>query len=295
MADQVHINSNDIIEAELRKRAERVEGIMNANLLTYTGPIDDYLAVLIKKALEMIKRKKRRLVVNLETYGGYIESAERIANMLRHHYSFVDFVVTSFAMSAGTVLVMAGDNIYMDYSATLGPIDPQLPRPDRGDITVPALGYLEQYQRLIEKSRDGTISPAELAYLLQNFDPGELYAYEQARDLSIALLEEWLVKYKFKNWKVTEDQKIAVSTAMKRKRAAEIARKLNDTKRWHSHSRGITMQVARHDLKLMINDLDDTPDIRDALANYNNLLIDYRMRQGHQQFVIDWVGGYFGN
>jgi len=33
--------------------------------------------------------------------------------------------------------------------------------------------------------------------LIQGFDQGELYYYEQARELSIALLKEWLVKYKF--------------------------------------------------------------------------------------------------
>ena len=31
-----------------------------------------------------------------------------------------------FAMSAGTILVMSGDDIYMDYYAVLGPIDPQV-------------------------------------------------------------------------------------------------------------------------------------------------------------------------
>lgn len=294
MADPVHMSSNEIIEAELRRRAEDVERLMDANFVTYGGPIDEAHGSVLKPALEEIKNRRKRLVVNLETSGGYIESAERMANTLRHHYRTVDFVVTSYAMSAGTVLVMSGDNIFMDYSATLGPIDPQLPRPG-GGLYVPALGYLEQYQRLIDKSKDGTLTPAELAYLIQNFDPGELYAYEQARDLSIALLEEWLVKYKFKNWKTTETRDIRVTREMKKGRAEEIARKLNDTKRWHSHSRGISMQVARRELKLQIEDLDDAPEVRDALASYNKLLMDYRMRRDHMSFVIDWVGGYHGH
>lgn len=293
VADSVHISSNAIIEAELRKRAQDVEGLVKANFLTFIGPIDEPHGAVLKTAMEAITNRKRRLVVNLETNGGYIESAERMANVLRHHYRIVDFVVTTYAMSAGTVLVMAGDSIFMDYSATLGPIDPQIPRP--GGPYVPALGYLEQYRRLIEKSVKGTLAPAELAYLIQNFDPGELYAYEQARELSIALLEEWLVKYKFKNWKVTETKGLPVTRDMKKDRAAEIARKLNDTKRWHSHSRGISMQVARRDLRLRIDDLDETPDVRDALASYNNLLFDYRMRRSHFDFAIDWVGGYYGH
>jgi hypothetical protein len=98
-------------------------------------------------------------------------------------------------MSAGTVLVMSGDAIHMDYASVLGPIDPQV---QRGDQLVPALGHLEQYQRLIDKSGAGTLTTAELVYLVQNFDAAELYRYEQERELSIALLEEWLVNFKFK-------------------------------------------------------------------------------------------------
>ncbi len=290
MADP--LNANLIIEKAIRQQAEKVEDLLTANVLTYIGPVDDGAHAFLKFAVESISIRRRRLVVCLETHGGFIESAERIANTLRHHYRYVDFVVTTFAMSAGTVLVMCGDNIYMDYSATLGPIDPQLPRSNK---MVPALGYLEQYERLIEKSRDGSMTPAELAYLLQHFDPAELYQYEQARDLSIALLEEWLVRYKFRNWKVTEKRGIPVTMAMKRERAADIAKLLCDTKRWHSHSRGISMQVARQDLNLQIADLDDNIEVRDAIRSYHTLLLDYRMKQGHHRMTLDWVGGYHGH
>jgi hypothetical protein len=287
-------SSNAIIESEIRQRAAAVEDLMGANVLSYVGPINDQAQTLLKFAVESINPRQRRLVVLLETNGGYIEAAERIANTFRHHFRVVDFVVTTFAMSAGTVLVMSGDNIYMDYAATLGPIDPQLPRPGSG-MFVPALGYLEQYNRLIDKSRNGTLAPAELAYLLQNFDPGELYQFEQARELSIALLKEWLVTYKFKNWKVTEKRGVRVTAAMKRDRAAEIGAKLSDTQRWHSHSRGISMQVIRRDLNLQIFDLDDEPQMREAVTAYADLLTDYRLRRGHDYFSIDWIGGYHGH
>ena len=197
-------------------------------------------------------------------------------------------------MSAGTVLVMSGDAIYMDYAATLGPIDPQLARPN-SRLYVPALGYLQQFQRLIDKSAKGTLTDAELHYLLRNFDPAELYQYEQARDLSIALLKEWLVKYKFKNWRVTADTKTKVTPAMRRARAEEIATRLNDTEHWHSHSRGISMVVARRDLKLLINDIDENAKLSNALREYNTLLLDYRMKRGHDYFAVVWPGGYHGH
>ena len=69
-------------------------------------------------------------MVILETSGGYVDTARRIAETLRHHYDHVDFIVASHAMSAGTVLAMSGDAIFMDYYSVLGPIDPQIPRED---------------------------------------------------------------------------------------------------------------------------------------------------------------------
>jgi len=155
-------SANELVEHEIRERASRVEAILGCNVLTYVGPINDGAQGVLKYAVEAIPVKRRRLVVCLETYGGFIESAERIANTLRHHYRVVDFVVTTFAMSAGTVLVMSGDDVYMDYSATLGPIDPQLPRGD-GLMPVPALGYLRQFEQLIKRSQDGQLTQAEMA------------------------------------------------------------------------------------------------------------------------------------
>jgi hypothetical protein len=42
---------------------------------------------------------------------------------------------------------------------------------------VPALGYLEQYDRLIKKANSGQISVAEVQLLINGFDQAELYQY----------------------------------------------------------------------------------------------------------------------
>ncbi len=284
---------NFIIEQELDQRAEAVEAAANADLLAYIGPIYESAGDQIKDAVEATsgRRRRRALIVLLETSGGYIVVAERIALILRHHYKRVDFVVPSYAMSAGTVLVMSGDTIHMDYASRLGPIDPQV---QRGEGLVPALGYLEWYERLIQKSADGTLTTAELMYLTQNFDAAELYRYEQERELSIALLEEWLVKYKFKNWKITETSKTRVTAQMRKNRAREIATKLNNTKHWHSHGRGIPMEVVRRDLKLLIDDFGANPKLRLPIHDYYRLLMDYKMRRSHYDFVLHRKGSYAG-
>ncbi len=59
---------------------------------------------------------------------------------------------------------MSGVKIFMDYSSSLGPIDPQV---YNGTNWVPALGYLDKVEELIDKSVKGTLSQAELVMLTQ--------------------------------------------------------------------------------------------------------------------------------
>lgn len=284
-------DSNRIIEQQLDDRVEAVEAAASADVFTYLGMLHPVIFDDVKDAIEAIKGRRRELLVILETPGGYMDVTERIARVFRHHYRRVTFLVPSYAMSAGTVLVMSGDAIYMDYASVLGPIDPQL---ERGDVQVPALGYLEMYDRLIEKPREGTLTTAELAYLVQRFDPAELYRYEQERELSIALLEDWLEKFKFKNWKETETKKKKVTREMRKKRAREIAEKLNKTDHWHSHNRGIPMEVLRKDLKLLVDDFSEDEDLNQSVHDYYRLLKDYISRRGHTLFTIHRRGQYAG-
>ena len=208
-----------------------------------------------------------------------------MVNIIRRHYKEVNFIVPDFAMSAGTILCMSGDSIYMDYSSYLGPIDPQI---QVGDQFVPALGYLDKVNELIEKSRLGILTDAEFV-LLQNQDLAKLRSYEQAKDLSISLLKEWLVQYKFKNWEnhQSNPDKIGSTVTLKEKedRAIEIARQLNDNTLWNSHGRGIGMQKLRETLKLKIDDLDDDKELKKKVRIYNDLVCDYCDKQGSGLFL----------
>ena len=76
----------------------------------------------------------------------------------------------------------------MDHLSCLGPIDPQI---ERDDKLVPALSYLNQFERLNAKAAQGQLTTAEYA-LLDKLDLGELYQFEQARELSVELLIKWL-------------------------------------------------------------------------------------------------------
>jgi len=286
-----HTVPEKLVETQLDEYLGELERLWVGDVFTYKGPILDGADDLIRDEIDEIPNKKDCVFVILETSGGYIEVAQRIADLLRHFYQCVEFVVPNACMSAGTVLAMSGNAIHMDYYSVLGPIDPQVQRSDDGAL-IPALGYLAKYQELIEKDKSpGGLTAAEITYLVQRFDPAELYSYEQARELSISLLKEWLVKYKFRNWTVTSTQKKVVTPEMKQARAEEIAKALGDTERWHSHSRGISMAVMDRDVNLQIEDLEKSPEAYRTLRQYYKLLKGYLMRRG-QWGVLHRRGHY---
>jgi hypothetical protein len=280
MAKPTPANSNELVESQLDALAIDLENHLNADVLSYSGPIISGSDGIVRYGIESRTTKRDKLAVVLETPGGYIETVHRIVDTMRHHYKIVDFFIPDRAMSAGTVLAMSGDSIYMNYYSILGPIDPQVKRGD-GKGMVPALGYLVQFERLMKKAQSTKLNTAEMTFLVEKFDPAELYDYEQARELSISLLIEWLVKYKFKDWTRTATRNLRVTEKMRARRAGEIAKALNDTGRWHSHGRGISMAVLRDQLKLRIEDIDDDPDLADKLSVYHRFLVDYTTRRGH--------------
>lgn len=62
----------------------------------------------------------------LHTPGGLVLATEQIARALVRHRAKVTVFVPHYAMSGGTMLALAADEIVMDENAVLGPVDPQL-------------------------------------------------------------------------------------------------------------------------------------------------------------------------
>jgi serine dehydrogenase proteinase len=284
MAAPIPSDANEFLESQLDERIKEIEKYFSADALSFSGPIlfgvDNLIRIAIEKKKENANTNRDKLIVILTTTGGYIEVVQRIVDTLRQHYNTIDFIIPNYAYSAGTVLVMSGDSIYMDYYARLGPIDPQVE--NLSGKMVPALGYLEQYSRLITKANEGKITAAEIQLLVNSFDQAELYQYEQARELSIALLKEWLVKYKFKNWIKTKTRGKRVTQRMRTTRAGQIAKDLNKTEKWHVHGHGISMEVLRRDLRLKIDDFGENQKLDDKIRKYYNLLDDYMIKRGNK-------------
>ena len=69
---------------------------------------------------------ERPIEIILHTPGGLVLAAQQIAAALADHTAKVTAVVPHYAMSGGTLIALAADEIVLDAHAALGPVDPQL-------------------------------------------------------------------------------------------------------------------------------------------------------------------------
>jgi ClpP class serine protease len=85
--------------------------------------IDDSEAVL--RAIRLTP-PEQPIDVILHTPGGLVLAAEQIAKALVERKGKVTVFVPHYAMSGGTLIALAADEIVMDPNAVLGPVDPQI-------------------------------------------------------------------------------------------------------------------------------------------------------------------------
>lgn len=66
----------------------------------------------------------------LHTPGGYALAAQMMAMAIKFHRGKVTVMVPFYAMSGGSLMSLAADEIRMEKYSVLGPVDPQIPTPD---------------------------------------------------------------------------------------------------------------------------------------------------------------------
>ncbi|MGA8056118.1 MAG: hypothetical protein WCA12_20055 [Burkholderiales bacterium] len=143
----------------------------------------------------------------LHTPGGLVLAAEQIARALLEHPGKVTVFVPHYAMSGGTLVALAANEIVMDPNAVLGPVDPQLGN-------APAASILKAVeQKPVERISDQTLILADVARKAQN----------QVREVVTELLAE--------------------SKQVPHERAPELAKMLSEG-RW-THDFPINVKTAR--------------------------------------------------
>lgn len=92
-------------------------------------PLGSYISIEDSEAiLRAIRRTPKDVPIDLilHTPGGLVLAATQIAKALADHPARVTVIVPHYAMSGGTLIALAADQILMDSNAVLGPVDPQI-------------------------------------------------------------------------------------------------------------------------------------------------------------------------
>ncbi|RLE81282.1 MAG: hypothetical protein DRJ52_04505 [Thermoprotei archaeon] len=98
----------------------------------------------------------------LHTPGGLVLAAAQIAQALKSHPAKKIVIIPHYAMSGGTLIALAADEIWMDPHAVLGPLDPQLSI--KPGLAVPAPSLLKVVkEKGPEKVSDETLLLADVA------------------------------------------------------------------------------------------------------------------------------------
>jgi len=206
--------------------------------------------------------------VILETPGGSGEVAEEIVRLLHDKYDDVAFIVPGWAKSAGTIMVMSGDEILMGSTSALGPIDAQIGWQGKVFSADALIEGMDKIKREVEDT--GTLNKAYIP-MLSNISPGELQHAEDALQFAKDLVRDWLVRYKFKDWAVHSSTGAPVTDNERQARAQVVADQLCDQRRWKTHGRSIRMDDLRA-MRVRITDYAERPGLAEAIDRYAALM-----------------------
>jgi len=190
----------------------------------------------------LVDKKIQKLDFYIETLGGSPETVEDIVKFLRSHFEEIYFVIAGEAKSAGTMLVLSGDDIFMTETGSLGPIDIQM---QIGRSWVSVYSYREWIKQKRKEARNGKLNQFD-AYMIAQISPGEIRKVNDWLNLTGVLVGDWLPKYKFKDWKTPKDRKDA---------ADKIVKLMVKHSKWKTHGRSLKIQDLEN-IGLHIKNLD---------------------------------------
>jgi len=115
---------------ERARKSRAIAMVHRQETMSFLGfPIMRYIDVNdSEEVLRAIKLTDSDCPIDLivHTPGGLVLAAGQVAHALKRHRAKVTVFVPHYAMSGGTLIALAADEIVMDPNAVLGPVDPQL-------------------------------------------------------------------------------------------------------------------------------------------------------------------------
>ena len=205
----------------------------------------------------------------LHSPGGDFEATKRIINYLHETYKHIRVFIPHMAMSGGTLMACAADEIYMGPYSSLGPTDPQILLEDK---YVPVGAIIKEFEQAFEE-----VSADPRKALLWNERLGKVpfgirQAVETIQVNSVKYLKELLKK---RNCREKSEHQID-----------EIAKVLCSHEGYSSHGQGICLTDVKD--KLYVNDLRRDKKLENlVLSVYHSAIIMFERIKNLQKIIIN--------
>ena len=190
----------------------------------------------------------------LHTPGGETAATESLVDYLRSMFGTnIRAIVPQLAMSAGSMIACACQEIVMGKHSSLGPIDPQLGR-------LPAHGIVEEFQRAFTEIKADPAKAAVWQPIIAKYHPTLVGECEKAIQWSEEMARAWLVSGMFQGEANAEGT------------AKQIVKELVDHALTKSHARHLSAEKCKQ-IGLKVSLLEDTPELQEAVLSVHHACI----------------------
>lgn len=154
------------------------------------------------------------------------------------------------AMSAGTMIACASDEIVLGRHSSIGPIDPQV-------NGIPAHGVIEEFGKALSDITTNNIAAAVWQPIIAKYSPTLIGECEKAIKWSEKIVHDWLVTGMFAD----DADKVA--------KADRVVKELGDHALTKTHNRHFSIDYAR-DIGLKVSALEDDPKLQDLVLSVHH-------------------------
>ncbi len=198
--------------------------------------------------------RSKGLDLILHTPGGETAATESLVDYLHSMFGTnIRAIVPHAALSAGTMIALAGNEIVMGKHSSLGPIDPQI-------FGMPAHGIVEEFQRAADEVQK---NPARIPLwqpIIAKYHPTLIGEAEKSIKWSAQMVKAWLVNGMF------------AGDADAATKADRVLQELGDHALTLSHARHISLQKAK-DIGLKVVALEDDQWLQDAVLTVHHVFV----------------------
>jgi ATP-dependent protease ClpP protease subunit len=198
--------------------------------------------------------RSKGLDLILHTPGGEIGATESIVDYLRTMFNNnIRAIIPQIAMSAGTMIACACNEIIMGSHSNLGPIDPQI-------NGIPTHGIIEEFQRAATEIQKNAAFIPLWQPIIAKYNPTLIGECEKAIVMAEEIVSEWLKTGMF------------AKDSRKSSKVDKIISELGSHSQTKTHSRHISMAKAKA-MGLKVITLEDNQELQEAVLSVHHACI----------------------